>query len=537
MGIKRWLACALALAACYVGGPEADRPDVDDEDAAQTDDGASEASTGGDDSDGGDDGGPSPLDCEGPRLGPSRMPRLTQAQYANAVFDLLGVTVDVEALTGDEHVGPFDANVAAPVGTLQLRQYMQLADDAGALAVDHPAVVACAAEPDAADCAGAFVLAVAHRAYGRPLTDPQRARLDAVFEAGLVDGVPAAVSLAIAAVLQNPYFLYGVATGTPDPEDPARLHLDGASIARRMALLLWGSVADVPLLDAAADGALADPDGRRAQAERMLDDPRAERALGRRYAEWFGVADLPLAPKDPAVFPDYDAALAQDMTRAFATFAARIVLDGGTVNDLLVSRRAFVSPALAAWYGVAHPAGEGDAEVLLPDDERAGLLTRAGLMARWAHQDQTAPVHRGALVRADVLCQPNPPPPPDVDDAPVEVDPDATAAERFAMHREDPVCNACHERLDLVGFGFEHYDGVGRYRTVDGNVAVDARGALLHADVEGEFEGAVELSTMLAGSEEVRRCFIRQHVRLSQLREIAASEATPLRRHRQAAAR
>ncbi|MEM6990091.1 MAG: DUF1588 domain-containing protein [Myxococcota bacterium] len=511
--------CAVLVGGCYVGGGvAAGEGETGDESGLET-----EASGEGESDDDGGDDGPGEPSCDGPLVGPTRMARLTQEEYANAVFDLLGVAVDPRELSGDEHVGPFDANVASGVGTLQLREYLEMAEHVAQLA-EIDGASGCPEGAAGTDCAAEFVATLAHRAYGRPLTDAQRQQLDAVFAAGLQDDVPTAVSLSITAILQNPYFLYGVQTGEPDPDQPGVIRLDGASIARRMALLLWGSVADDALLEAAEADGLRDPEVRRAQAERMLSDGRAERAVGRRYAEWFGVADLDVRPKDAEVFVGYDAALAQDMERAVSTFAARTILDGGTLDDLLLSRRAFVSPALAALYGVTVDADADETEVELDADERAGLLTRAAVMTRWSHEDQTAPVQRGAFVRADVMCQPNPPPPPDVDDAPVAIDPDATARERFAMHREDPSCNACHERLDLLGFGFEHYDGVGRYRTIDGNVGVDARGSLLYADVEGDFEGGVELSAMLAESDEVRRCFVRQHVRLSQLREIIGAE-------------
>jgi hypothetical protein len=140
------------------------------------------------------------------------------------------------------------------------------------------------------------------------------------------------------------------------------------------------------------------------------------------------------------------------------------------------------------------------------------LLTHAGFLARFAHTNQTSPVHRGVVIRTNVLCQQLPPVPEDVDNTPPDPAPDATTRERFAEHTSNPECAACHVLIDGIGFGFEHYDAVGAFRTMEGTLPVDASGNLLAvSDIpEGEFDGAIELSAMLAQSEEVRRCVAQQ---------------------------
>jgi hypothetical protein len=104
------------------------------------------------------------------------------------------------------------------------------------------------------------------------------------------------------------------------------------------------------------------------------------------------------------------------------------------------------------------------------------------------------------------MCEPMPEPPPDVDTTPPDVDPDASTRERFEQHTTDPSCAGCHTLLDPVGFGFEHYDGVGRWRDVDGAGAVDASGTVVSTEGDFEFDGAPQLAAWLADSPQVRTC-------------------------------
>jgi uncharacterized protein DUF1588 len=65
--------------------------------------------------------------------------------------------------------------------------------------------------------------------------------------------------------------------------------------------------------------------------------------------------------------------------------------------------------------------------------------------------------------------------------------PGLSIRERLAEHSGVPACRACHEMMDPIGFGFENYDGLGRFRTSEGGKPVDARGTLTMTDVDGPF--------------------------------------------------
>jgi len=125
-------------------------------------------------------------------------------------------------------------------------------------------------------------------------------------------------------------------------------------------------------------------------------------------------------------------------------------------------------------------------------------------------------VHRGKFVRERLLCQILPPPPNNAAFNAPDVRPDATTRERFAEHSENPACAGCHIKMDPVGFGFEHYDGIGQYRDTDQGLPVDDSGELVDTrGIDGPFEGVVELGQRLAQSEEARQCVATQWFRFA----------------------
>jgi hypothetical protein len=105
-----------------------------------------------------------------------------------------------------------------------------------------------------------------------------------------------------------------------------------------------------------------------------------------------------------------------------------------------------------------------------------------------------------------LLCDPPPPPPAGIVIEVPELDDSMTTRERFALHREDPGCAGCHQLLDPIGFIFENYDAVGRYRETENGVAVDTSGELVNTDVEGPIVGAEALGQALAQSSQVQNC-------------------------------
>lgn len=509
-----WLATAIGTTGCYTGlGTGAHEGGDAGEGEGGT---ASEATAEG----GSDDGVPG--GCDTVDVGHSPMRRLTRVQYRNSVRDLLGVEIDVAVLPEDERadaVGPFASNVLAPVSDNVVRDYMNAAEQAIALALAGEAppltsVLPC--DPGVtgeAACAHEFIVAFGRRVFRRALTDDEVADFDAMFAAAAVDeGFAGGIGLVAETMLQSPDFLYLVELGTADGDaDVVALRDD--ELAARLSFFLWSSTPDDALLDAAATGALQSADGLRAQAERLLASDRARDSIASFHSQWLKIDRLPETEKSPEQYPDYDPTLASAMVRETEDFADWVLRAGdGRLTTLLTASSTIADPRVLALYGDVEVDAEGVAH--LDATQRAGLLTHASVLAAHAHPDQASLVRRGALVRRNFMCQNLPPPPPDVDVTPPPLDPNTPTRERFDQHRDDPSCSGCHDLIDEIGYGLLAYDGLGRRMQLDGNQPIDESGRIVGIDdgSDGSFVGPVELAAHLAASSTVRDCVAEQWV-------------------------
>ena len=510
-------ACCVVASACYSGVQLDASLDLDEPE------GASGAASSGDSGDSGDDSDTDDAtpeaQCATPQVGSQPLRRLTRAQYTNTVRDLLGIDTDVaESFPADERIGAFESNAVAPVSNLVVEQYMDaaetLAEDAITLQRDvlvpcDPAIVG----EDA--CADTFIRNFGARAHRRPLSEDDVELYTGIFVSGREgSGFDGGIQLVVQAMLQSPYFLYHVELDEVPTDADTIVAVDPHTLASRLSYYLWGSMPDEALFAAAESGALGDPDELRSQAERLLDDPRAADTIASFHEQWLHVDDMTAVDKDEALFPEFDEALKGAMQREVGEFASYVIREGdGNLRTLLTASFTVTDdPRLLALYGVERPLGHvpGD-PIELDGAQRAGLLTQPALLAKAAHVDQSSPVHRGVVVRENFLCQTLPSPPDDVDDTPPDPDPNATTRERFDEHTSDPACAACHQLIDGLGFGFENYDAVGAFRTEEGGLPVDATGeVLLTSDIDGPFDGAVELAGKLAQSENVHRCVSEQ---------------------------
>lgn len=415
------------------------------------------------------------LECTEPTAGPAPLRRLTRAEQHRTLQALFGDVGDPTALfPPDEHAGPFESNVTSAVSEVAVELYGDAAHAVASLAADRfDEIVGCDSAVDGeVTCAREAVRALGRRIFRRALSEDEVARYDALYDAQVsIGGHIDAVRLVVETMLQSPFFLYHVEqTATEGGEGIARL--DGWSIASRLSFFLWRAGPDDALLDAAERGELGDPDALRREARRMLDDPRALETLVDFHSQWLGVRELDAIDND-------------ELTEELRT-EMRAAVEG------------YVRSALT---------GDGTIDALLTTE----LLTQRAVMS--VH---FSPVLRGKMVRELLLCQAIPPPPADVDTALPPPDPSVSPRERWSQHVVDPSCGGCHRLLDPVGFAFDHYDELGRWRDAYGGFPVDATGDLVATrDADGPFDGADELVARLAGSDEVRECVARQWVRFA----------------------
>jgi hypothetical protein len=507
-------------AACY-GGLELD---ANSGAGAGNSDTAADSGDSGDSGDTGPDGGAPQGLCGDPSVGATDLRRLTGAQFDNTVRDLLGVEGNYSAdFTPDERVGPFTSNVSAPVSELQVELYMAASESIAEEAVaSMTTLLPCdpAAMGDDA-CAEEFFADFVPRAYRRPLEAGELDKVMSVYNAGKAEGDFAnGVRVAIAAVLQSPYFLYHVEFGNEGQTAPdgVTVALTDYEMASRLSYFLWNTMPDDDLFAAAEAGDLTDATALAALVDEMIADPRTEEAISSFHTQWLGVDQMALIEKDPGLFPDYDSDLAVTMQQDVEEFAKHVIIEGDAKIQTLLTANYTVSddPELLALYGVTLPAGHQSGDpIALPATERAGLLTTPAVLTRQAHADQTSPIYRGILVRQNFFCQPLPPPPADVDNVAPDPDPNATTRERFSEHTANPECAGCHSLIDPIGFGLENYDAVGAFRTEEGTLPIDASGELNATDIDGTFDGGVELANLLADSQQVHECVAKQWFRFA----------------------
>jgi Protein of unknown function (DUF1588)/Protein of unknown function (DUF1585) len=108
-----------------------------------------------------------------------------------------------------------------------------------------------------------------------------------------------------------------------------------------------------------------------------------------------------------------------------------------------------------------------------------------------------------------------PDPPSNLNIFPPEVLPGQTTRQRFEAHTADPMCASCHSQMDPIGFGFEAFDPIGKFRASDQGLPIDVSGTLTGTDVDGAFNGVPQLAQKLSGSAMVRDCVVRQFFRYS----------------------
>ncbi|MFT3921581.1 MAG: DUF1588 domain-containing protein [Myxococcales bacterium] len=446
--------------------------------------------------------------------------RLTRKEYTRAVRDVFGVTTSAaDAFAADERVGgTFASNADANVATIQLRQYMEAAE-AISTQVDVGALMACpAASADELACVTHFLDSVGRRAYRRPLADDERERLLSLFTSLRTnDDFESSMRVLVQTLLQSPHFLYHLELDNSAAPRPINglASLPAFARASRMAFLLWASVPDDALLDAAGRGELDATDGVRAQAQRMLDDPRARDALGEFHAEWLGLERLEGATRDPAIYPEWNADLANALRADVERYADELVRGRqASFRELISTSLSFAQGASLALFGAGEATPQADGALSLDPARRAGLLTQPGFLAAHSHMNQSAPVQRGRAIRERLFCQPLPDPPPNVAANPPPLDAMLTTRERFALHQTSgSACANCHQLIDGIGFSLEHYDALGRFRANENGKPIDAHFSLTSTDVDGDYDGALALSEQVAQSAQARSCYATQWFR------------------------
>jgi hypothetical protein len=268
-------------------------------------------------------------------------------------------------------------------------------------------------------------------------------------------------------------------------------------LASRLSFFLWSSVPDDELIDAAAQGRLSDPAVLKAQVLRMLADKRASALVTDFASQWLYVRNMRVVSPDPEAYPEFDGNLRQAFQRETELFLESQLREDHGVVDLLTANYSFLNERLARLYGVPGVYGSHFRRVQLTDPRRAGLLGHGSILTVTSYATRTSPVIRGKWLLENILGTPPPPPPANVPPLPENADSGkapATVRARLQEHRKNPVCAGCHAPMDPLGFAFENFNGIGKWRTTDAGAPIDASGALPDGS---KFDGPAEFRTAL----------------------------------------
>ncbi len=337
---------------------------------------------------------------------------------------------------------------------------------------------------------------VTDRAYRRSATPAELDGLMRLFgqarESG--DGFEAAVKQALMAVLISPHFLFrGEIQSNPD--NPHESHrVSEYALASRLSYFLWSTMPDDELFRLAGQGRL-----RRnlaGQVKRMLADPKSRALVDNFAGQWMQLRTLDIVSPDEKLFPGFDAPLRAAFRRETESLFEHVLQKDRPITEFLTADYTFVNEPLARHYGISGVHGPDFVRVSLKGTGRSGVLTHASVLTLTSNPNRTSPVKRGKWILENILASPPPPPPPGVP-ALESKETHGTLRQRMDAHRDNAMCASCHAKMDPLGFAFEHFDAVGRFREKDGDEVVDTRGEL----VSGEpFADHVELSRVLSDS-------------------------------------
>ena len=331
------------------------------------------------------------------------------------------------------------------------------------------------------EAARANLAPLMRRAFRRPVQADEITPIASLVASAAKDGEPfaAAMQIGLQAVLVSPHFLFRIEDATAAPASAA-LPLSDYALATRLSYFLWSSMPDEELFRLAEQKRLHQPAVLKQQVHRMLKDNRSTALVDNFAMQWLNLRILDELTPDPKEFPTFNDKLREAMQQETRLFFAEVMQQDLPVTRFLDGRFTYLNEPLAKHYGIEGIQGDKMRRTELTGDRRAGVLTHASILTLTSNPDRTSPVKRGKWIMENILDTPPPPPPPDVPELEQasKANPDAPLRKQLEIHREKATCAICHRQMDALGFGFENFDAIGRWRDSDGPHKIDSSGQL-----------------------------------------------------------
>jgi hypothetical protein len=220
----------------------------------------------------------------------------------------------------------------------------------------------------------------------------------------------------------------------------------------------------------------------------MMADPKIKRFTEAFPRQWLQLHKVGMFAPDEKLYPDYDKWLEKSMVLETTSFFNEVFARNLSIREFISSDWTMANPRLASHYKLPPLSDAMMQRIgLNPEDHRGGLLTQASILSLTSDGTRHRPVHRGVWVSEAIFGKTPPPPPPNVE--PIEptpaTSPKATVRMQLEAHTTNSNCASCHKKIDPLGFAFDNYDAVGRWRTEEvvptgkgANPPVNASGTL-----------------------------------------------------------
>ncbi|MCM8538211.1 MAG: DUF1592 domain-containing protein [Lentisphaeraceae bacterium] len=248
-------------------------------------------------------------------------------------------------------------------------------------------------------------------------------------------------------------------------------------LASRLSYFLTSSMPDDRLLQLAAEKKLTNKQVLLTEAKRLLKSDAVKEFSKNFAGQWLQLRSLDRLQPDTQVFPEWNHELKESMKMEATTFFEDIVLNNRPMREFIATNKIFINETLAKHYGLKGI--KGDRIRRVDTKKRGGILTLASVLSVTSEPARTSPVKRGKWVLDEVLGTPPPPPPENVSlDEATEADPTLTFREKLAKHRDSDDCRGCHSKMDPMGFSFENYDALGKWRDKESGRPIQAGGTM-----------------------------------------------------------
>ncbi|MCG5052119.1 MAG: DUF1588 domain-containing protein [Myxococcales bacterium] len=470
-----------------------------------------------------------PLACEAVPAAPLRL--LTRYEYDRTVQDLLG---DTSAPAREFPREPLAHGLDNDATLLQVApdnvaRYFEAAEFLSRqvmTAADPLVLPSCEGKP--ASCGREVLAGLAPRVFRRPLRPEEWELLVGLHDTThAAEGPSVALERGLQLLLQSPQFLYRDELGAAVPNMDYH-RLSGHQLATKLSYFLRATTPDATLMAQAASGVLGTSEGIGSAVGDILAQPDGLDGLARFLALWLSLDEVATTEKDMAVYPEFSLGLAASWRQSLALYIADVLATAPTLKALLTSRVLFADKSMALYLPKGtEGAASSFAQTEVPQGQPGGVLAQPGFLAFKALHDGSSPIRRGTFVLDKLLCEPVGSPPANVPITPPAPSNAKTTRERFEDHKADATCALCHKFIDPVGFVFENFDGMGRWRLEENGIPIDARGGILAAADEslvGPVEGPDELIAKLAQSRQVHDCVAREVYRFAVGRPLARAD-------------